>query len=235
MGMSASQARLLSITARMNDIEFKSQQISNVKIRLADESEQVAKAYTEALNKQKFSYNTYDDKGNAVKYVLNSTNLSSLKDSLKLYHGNKQVVFEPIAENDPNKDKKVYMKFSESQLYEMIESGEFMLYSKTELSESEFNNLSSEAKNAYQVIDGKYWAATSTSGNNKLMQESDTTELAKAEAEYNAASAKINKKEKLLDNDLKALDTEHNALKTEFDSVKSLIGNNVEKTFNLFS
>ena len=44
-----------------------------------------------------------------------------------------------------------------------------------------------------------------------------------------------NMKEKLLDNDLKALDTEHNALKTEFDSVKSLIGDNVEKSFNLFS
>ena len=43
MGMSASQARLLSITARISDIEYKSQQISNVKIRLADESEKVAK------------------------------------------------------------------------------------------------------------------------------------------------------------------------------------------------
>ena len=40
---------------------------------------------------------------------------------------------------------------------------------------------------------------------------------------------------KQLDNEMKSLDTEHNALKTEFDSVKSLIGENVEKTFNLFS
>ena len=243
MGMSASQARLLSLTARMNDIEFKSQSISNTKIRLADESEQVAKAYTEALNKQKFSYTTYDDKGNAVKYALNSTNLSQLKDSLKLFKGGKEVVFsQEEADKDPN--NKVFMKFSESQLYEMIESGEFMLYSKTEVTEEEFAKMSSSTQNAYKQFtekaeDGttvkKYWSATSTSGNNKLMQESDTTELAKAEAEYNAASAKINKKEKLLDNDLKALDTEHNALKTEFDSVKSLIGENVEKTFNLFS
>ena len=234
MGMSASQARLLSLTARMNDIEFKSQSISNTKIRLADESEQVAKAYTDALNKQKFSYTTYDDKGNAVKYSLNSTNLSQLKDNLKLYHGNKQVVFsQEEADKDPN--NKVFMKFSESQLYEMIESGEFMLYSKTEVTAEEYAKMSSSTQAAYKVIGGNYWSATSTSGNNKLMQESDTTELAKAEAEYNAASAKINKKEKLLDNDLKALDTEHNALKTEFDSVKSLIGENVEKTFNLFS
>ena len=34
MGMSASQARLLSITSRMNDIELRSQQISNTKLDL---------------------------------------------------------------------------------------------------------------------------------------------------------------------------------------------------------
>ena len=48
MGMAASQARLLSITARMTDVEYKSQQISNTKVRLADESEQVANDYTKA-------------------------------------------------------------------------------------------------------------------------------------------------------------------------------------------
>ena len=35
--------------------------------------------------------------------------------------------------------------------------------------------------------------------------------------------------------EMKALDTEHSALKTEFDSVKQLIGDNVDKSFNLFS
>jgi len=80
MGMSASQARLLAITSRINDIEFKSQQVSNIKIRLADESEQVANAYTKALNKQKLSFSTFDDKGNTVKYSLNSSNLSKVAD-----------------------------------------------------------------------------------------------------------------------------------------------------------
>ena len=56
-----------------------------------------------------------------------------------------------------------------------------------------------------------------------------------SEADYNAATARINRKEKLLDNELKALDTEHNALKTEQDAIKSLISDNVSKTFNIFS
>ena len=74
MGMSASQARLLSITSRISDIEFKSQQISNVKIRLADESEQVANAYTRALNKQKLSITNYAN-GTAQKVDLTLTQL----------------------------------------------------------------------------------------------------------------------------------------------------------------
>ena len=64
---------------------------------------------------------------------------------------------------------------------------------------------------------------------------SDNSDLAKAEAEYNAATLKINNKEKKLDMQMKALDTEHSALTTEQDAVKSLISDNVSKSFNIFS
>lgn len=55
MGMSASQARLLSLTSRLSDLELKAQQISNSKIRLSSESSAASKAYTEALDKQKIT------------------------------------------------------------------------------------------------------------------------------------------------------------------------------------
>ena len=53
MGMSASQAKLLFLTTRIHDIEMKSQNIANQKIRLASDSQQVSTNYTNALNKQK--------------------------------------------------------------------------------------------------------------------------------------------------------------------------------------
>ena len=81
---------------------------------------------------------------------------------------------------------------------------------------------------------GKY-NKTSLSSNTLIGEASDKNEIAKAEAEYNAATAKINRKEKLLDMELSKLDTEHNALNTEYDSVKNLISKNTEKSFNLFS
>lgn len=61
MGMSASQARLLSLTARLSDLEFQAQNISNSKIRLADEAEAASRNYSEALDKQKFTVKSFSD------------------------------------------------------------------------------------------------------------------------------------------------------------------------------
>lgn len=208
MGMAASQARLLSITARMTDVEYKSQQISNTKIRLADESEQVAEAYTKALNKQKLTYTNWSKEGKMETISLNPTNVSQAGMTLYSRATGKALTADEIS---------AMKNVTSSDFYEMIQSGQFYLVSNTETDDN--------GKPKEMSVDGT----------NQLAIASDTTELAKAEAEHNAKTAKINNKEKLLDNDLKALDTEHNALKTEYDSVKSLISDNVSKSFNLFS
>jgi len=54
MGMAASQARLLSITARISDNELKQQSIAYSKQRLSDNSEQINDQYLEALDKTKY-------------------------------------------------------------------------------------------------------------------------------------------------------------------------------------
>ena len=79
------------------------------------------------------------------------------------------------------------------------------------------------------------WKEISTASDTQIAIASDNSKFALAEAEYNAATQKINNKEKKLDQQLKTMDTEHSALQTEQDSVKSLIKDNVDKSFNLFS
>ncbi len=63
MGMSASQARLLSLTTRLTNNEFRAQTITNSKLRLADKSTEASQEYMDALNSQKMVYNFYNDKG----------------------------------------------------------------------------------------------------------------------------------------------------------------------------
>jgi len=54
MGMAASQARLLSITARLSNNEQEQQSVAYSKQRLADNSEQINDAYLEAMNETKY-------------------------------------------------------------------------------------------------------------------------------------------------------------------------------------
>ena len=50
MGMAASQARLLTITARMHDVEYQAQSIQNAKIQLSTQSDEVYNEYLDALD-----------------------------------------------------------------------------------------------------------------------------------------------------------------------------------------
>ena len=54
MGMAASQARLLSITARLSNNEMEQQSLAYSKQRLSDNSEQINDAYLEALSATKY-------------------------------------------------------------------------------------------------------------------------------------------------------------------------------------
>ena len=64
MGMAASQARLLTLTARMHDVEYQAQSIQNAKIQLATQSDQVYQNYLEALDATTLTIKDYE--GNTI-------------------------------------------------------------------------------------------------------------------------------------------------------------------------
>ncbi|MDR1327832.1 MAG: hypothetical protein LBJ74_05440, partial [Heliobacteriaceae bacterium] len=63
MGLSASQARLLSITARITDNELQSQFITSAKMRLAGQSSDASAEYMSALNSTQLLFSSYDANG----------------------------------------------------------------------------------------------------------------------------------------------------------------------------
>ena len=79
MGMASSQARLLSLTARLSDLEYQAQVLSNAKIRLADSSSDVARRYQEALDAQKLTVKNADASAyiDATAYNLTTYNITS--------------------------------------------------------------------------------------------------------------------------------------------------------------
>ena len=56
MGFAASQARLLLLTARKSDLEFRAQQITNAEMMLAMQTEEVAREYSAKLSNQTLKY-----------------------------------------------------------------------------------------------------------------------------------------------------------------------------------
>ena len=312
MGMSASQARLLAITSRMNDIELRSQQIANTKIRLADESEQVAQKYTNALNASKFTFTNYDEGGKTQVVSMTVSNMSSLGSNYRLVDSNgKRVASKSQAQSfqtaisaykadykwagATNSDEEHYRNaqavyalkekfgvgsFKEAcQMCGVEEGGWDKLIAAGKVTQSEihtynaqfeemfnsssgstYNDGNSKQDDGVVYIEDQYlsdpnwlyeavssgqfkieqqstegWKELSTASDTQIAIASDNSKFALAEAEYNAATQKINNKEKKLDQQLKTMDTEHSALQTEQDSVKSLIKDNVDKSFNLFS
>ena len=60
MGMAASQARLLCITARIHDVELQAQSIQNAKLQLSTQSDQVYNEYLQALDDTTLTVKSYD-------------------------------------------------------------------------------------------------------------------------------------------------------------------------------
>lgn len=83
MGLSASQARLLTLTTRLADLELQSQQVSNSKIRLSTESEDVSRKYSDALNKENFTfYSGVNNAGEGIYGSLTYNNLTGVDSPL---------------------------------------------------------------------------------------------------------------------------------------------------------
>ena len=70
MGMSASQARLLTLTARIHDVEYAAQSIQNAKLALATQEDEVYQNYIEALDSTTFTVK--DNGGNRIVANFNS-------------------------------------------------------------------------------------------------------------------------------------------------------------------
>lgn len=85
MGISASQARLLSITARLTSNEYESQQLSNAKMRLAMKSEKASAEYIAALDERQLQFITYDAKGSKVTQDLTANAIYQYSDMKNQY------------------------------------------------------------------------------------------------------------------------------------------------------
>lgn len=171
MGIAANQARLMTLTARQSDLEYKAQQLSAIKMRISQKTSDLALNYADALS-----------------------NYSKLNTAYQL-----------------------------TQRYLNDASAKFAVSSDGTISFDE--NGAYTAAQAYALVCTKVGATGTQTPDGYLTFEKEN---------YDSSTARLSAQEKMYDMDLTQVNTEHEAIKTEFEAIKSLVGDNVEKSFNVF-
>ena len=243
MGLSSSQARLLNLTARMHQIEYKAARLEAMKLQMANESKRVYDDYLEALDKTKVQMKTltkdgsvtYKDIKNYAEFIgagfalvydgkvySNDNDFNALVAKIISDHGNNNETVN-IDEGAP----------FETALTNVINSGWVTIVAKDEngfpKGAKDTDGDTAEAQLRFADLE------TSIATNTGLQEIGDEILLRKAEAKYEADMKAIDLKDRKYDTDLAALDTERNAIKQEMETLKTVAKDNVDRTFKLFS
>ncbi len=92
MGLSSSQARLLSLTSRMHDIEYKAQHLEAQKLQMANESAHIYKEYDDALNKTKIQVKQLASDGSTTYIDATYNSMKSLGYTMKFQDDYKPII-----------------------------------------------------------------------------------------------------------------------------------------------
>lgn len=77
MGLASSQARMLLLTARKSDLEYRAQMISQRKINLAMQTQNLAQTYSQALRDQVMKFTYYTADGQSMQEKLSYAGITS--------------------------------------------------------------------------------------------------------------------------------------------------------------
>lgn len=244
MGLSASQARLLNLTARMHDIEYKAQNLEAQKLQMANESQQVYSEYETALNKTKIQQKDINNDGSIFFKDATAAELKDAGYSFEIAVGNsKGKVYknmsDAIAElkNQGNVTNEGTFDGSGEQVTNFINEGYIVLVKVVDSSNKQVENFTDGAllTTIQDTIETSGTYEVNVATDTGLQEVTDEVDLKKAEAKYEADMRKINNKDAKFDTDLAALESERNAIKTEMETLKSVAKDNVDRTYKLFS
>lgn len=244
MGLSASQARLLNLTARMHDIEYKAQNLEAQKLQMANESQQVYSEYETALNKTKIQQKDINQDGSIFFKDVTATYLKEEGYSFEIAVGDSKgkvykEMSDAITELKTKKnitDDGTFTGTNE-QVTNFINEGYIVLVKVVDKDNKRVENFTDGdlLKNLQgtEATSGSYEVNVAT--DTGLQEVTDEVDLKKAEAKYESDMRKINNKDAKFDTDLAALESERNAIKTEMETLKSVAKDNVDRTYKLFS
>jgi len=225
MGLAASQARFLQMTARKSDNEYEAQQINQQRLEIAQKLQDISTKYNDAMNNRKLLFISKNAQGESEQLRLNYSLITSAaplglgyrlvtKDGVEVCPESKkdEMTSDVSFHYD---DRCLDSKFIEEQL----RNGNWMLQKPSEKTD---------------IFGNREWEDIHYSNVAAIQDVLDTTDDAGASAEYEQQLSYFQQKDKQLELKIQQLQTSHNAIQTEIESVKKVIEKNTEKTFKTF-
>ena len=229
MGMAASQARYLALTARKSNVEFQGQQINQQRTRLAVEQTELFNELMELRNptppsvenytKSVYSFDAVDSSSSSTtityridEATIKETSSGSNKYTMTVEWDKDKGSYSTTMEGELQKQGSDYYK---TFIIDNAGSAPISTPLTTTVAHGQW-----EDEKAYQDAMNQY--------------NYQHTVYAKRIEEINARAEKIQIEDRTLELKLRNLDTEQNALQTELESVKKVIQDTIDKVFKTF-
>lgn len=223
MGLSASQARYLCLTARKNNVEFQIQQITQQKLALANQLDDEALLWSNGMNTHHLYYSQGGSGSAAVdlprlsyQIVTGNVDEGGLNLSVRDSYGRTVVpeLPDPMPEGKTAADYAIEPYCYQADYFENnLKTGNW------------FIQKYDEQGNAVDLPIG---------GANFIYEGIDEGDYAVGNAEYEEKVARLQRIDKRFDTQIQQLSTEQKAIETEMDSIKKVIDKNIEETFKTF-
>lgn len=222
MGMSASQARFLMLTARKSDIEYQVQQINQQRLLLSNNMESTIKEYTDKMNNTVLVYKSIAENANCtLTYDVITKPISEGGMGLYIINSAGKIVVasEDELEGLDEEECKMFWVDDSVKDYDFLERN----LKNGNLYIGDYNPSKEEPITRYSL-----------DGSSDILEVADTSDDAVAQANYETSMTSLQRKDKMLELQLSQLETEHQAIQTEIDSIKDVINKNVESSFKTF-
>lgn len=223
MGLSASQARYLCLTARKNNVEYQIQQITQQKLALTNLLDDEALLWSNGMNTQHLYYSQGGSGSASVdlprlsyQIVTGNVDEGGLNLSVRDSYGRTVVpeLPDPMPEGKTAADYAIEPYCYQADYFENnLKTGNW------------FIQKYDEQGNLVDLPIG---------GANFIYEGIDEGDYAVGNAEYEEKVARLQRIDKRFDTQIQQLSTEQKAIETEMDSIKKVIDKNIEETFKTF-
>lgn len=227
MGMAASQARYLALTARKSNVEFQGQQINQQRTMLAVEQSELFSELTNLKNPIPPS---------SIDYEYDVYTFSSEDTEGKIHYY--EVKDDTITTDPETGLSSMTVTWSENEVsYEDTIEGEFYGTGKGGYSQLDVINGGSIANIKTGYVDSlKKGKMTDDDAYTDAMNQynADVARYNQEVERINQKTEQVQIKDRTLELKLRNLDTEQNAIQTELESVKKVIENTIKTVFTTF-